>query len=189
MAIIITKRHFDKIIQHCKDYYPAEAGGFLGGKENVVLGIFPLPNLSYMYGVGAEKTSFKLADWDTIRTNEFFKQHNMDLIGFYHSHPTRELPIPSHKDFTAQRARHLRIMMLVSLADLKETKVATFTVIPRFSREKIKVIKDDAINKYLLEMDIKKSAEEYLREEQKLEGRAAEIIAEIIMRYEKDEKD
>ena len=35
MPIIISKSHFDKILGHCANSYPAEAGGFLGGKGDI----------------------------------------------------------------------------------------------------------------------------------------------------------
>jgi len=155
----------------------------LGGKENIILGIFPLPNLSFMYGVGAEKVSFKWADWDISKVYNYFKAHAMDLLGFYHSHASGDLPIPSHLDVLTHQKFHLKVMMIISLANLKSTKVAAFSPLPQLTREKLTVIKDGAIDKYLLELDIKKSARQYLEEEEKLEKRVNEIISEVIEKY------
>ncbi len=177
MAIIITKTHFDKIIKHCKEYFPAEAGGFLGGKGDVILGIFPIPNMVYMHGTGEERKKFQWGDWDIIRITEFFKEHNMDLIGFYHSHPDVNIPIPSHKDFESLRARFIKKMMIVSMNKLRNTKVAIFTILPKYVKEKLVVIKDEAIKKYLIEFDKEKVNNNYFKEMQKLEDRVSKIKA------------
>lgn len=180
MAIIITKRQFDRIIKHCIDSYPAEGGGFLGGKENIVLGIFPIPNLAFMKFT--EKEQFFWADWDILKVHTFFNKYDLKVMGFYHSHPTSELPVPSPEDIKAHQIYHLKTMMIISLADLKSTRAAIFHVNSKVKSEKLTVIKDKAINKYLLKFDIKKSTDNYLQEMLKLEKR----IGEIVKKYKKE---
>ena len=180
MAIIIIKRHFDKIVKHCVDSYPNEAGGFLGGLGGIVLGIFPVPNTAVFWGV--EKVSFKWADWDIIKVTEFFNKYHMKLFGFYHSHPRTALPIPSHKDVATHRQMNLPVMMIVSLTDPKDTKVATFEVFPAFAKKKLAVVKDGSIGKYLREvlqkLELKRSASRYVQEITKLEGGVSNILSQ-----------
>jgi proteasome lid subunit RPN8/RPN11 len=183
MAIIITERQFNKIIKHCTDSYPAEAGGFLGGKGNVILGIFPIPNLAFMRFT--EKEQFFWADWDILKVHTFFDKYDLNVLGFYHSHPTSELPVPSHNDIQAHQVYHLKIMMIISLADLKSTKAAAFLVDSKVKSENLTVIKDNALNKYLLKFDIKESADKYIQEMQKLEKR----VGEIVKKFRKEEKE
>ena len=186
MAIIIIKRHFDTIVKHCRDTYPSEAGGFLGGKGNIILGIFPVPNVANFslksIGTGEDREVFSHSSWDIIKVTEFFKKYDIDLIGLYHSHPNRELPIPSKQDLIAHRLENIRIMMIVSLTADKKARVAAYETAPGLSREKLTVVRDEAIHKYLkpylIQKDIGKSVEEYLKEMKKLEKRIGSIISE-----------
>jgi len=175
MDLIIVKRHFDLIVEHCRSNYPAEAGGFLGGIGNLILGVFPVPNFAYMYF--AEKDQFGVSEQDNLRANQFFEEYKMQVLGFYHSHPTSPLPVPSHQDLTAQGMRNLYVMMVVSLADLKSTKVATYVMSGLNPiKQTLRVIKDEAINQYLLELDREKQKLNYLKEMEKLNARVEEII-------------
>jgi len=177
MDLIIVKRHFDLIVEHCRSNYPAEAGGFLGGIGNLILGVFPVPNFAYMYF--SEKDEFGVSEQDNLRANQFFEEYKMQVLGFYHSHPTSPLPVPSHQDLTAQGMRNLYVMMVVSLADLKSTKVATYIMSGMNPIKQIlRVIKDEAVNKYLLELDIQKTKQNYLAEIEKLDKRVKGILSQ-----------
>ena len=41
---IITERQYSIIMKQAQACYPQETGGFLGGRENTILGILPIPN-------------------------------------------------------------------------------------------------------------------------------------------------
>jgi len=175
MDIIITRRHFGTIVNHCRDYYPAEAGGFLGGAENLILGIFPVPNFAFLYF--KEKKQFGIGDQDNLRANQFFAEHKMQVMGFYHSHPSANFPQPSPHDISAQSLRSLKIMMIISLAELKETRVATYLLAGQVPIEQnLKVIQEEDINKYLLERDVERAKQQYLSEMKKLDARVEEIL-------------
>ena len=175
MDLIIIKRHFDLIITHCRDNYPAEAGGFLGGIGNLILGVFPVPNFAFIEF--REKHEFGIAETDCLRANQFFEEYKMNTLGFYHSHPSSQLPVPSKQDITAQTVRALRLMMVVSLADLNSTKVATYFMSGTTPVKQIlTVAKEEAINKYLLELDIERQKMNYLLEMKKLDARVEQIL-------------
>lgn len=70
MPIIISESHFNKILSHSSGSHPSEAGGFLGGKGDVILGIFPIFNVAVTQST--ERNIFKIGDQDTLRAHEFF---------------------------------------------------------------------------------------------------------------------
>ncbi|MBI5701173.1 Mov34/MPN/PAD-1 family protein [Candidatus Saganbacteria bacterium] len=145
---IITVKHFHTIVQHCLDYLPYEAGGFLGGRDNVILGIFPLNNFAGFEG----KEKFEVASFMTSAVYEYFKKNKMKVIGFYHSHPDRNLPIPSKQDMLASQTTHgIRSNMIVSIDDKLDVRCALFeTIGGKPSKQVIKVVRDGSIDKYLI---------------------------------------
>jgi proteasome lid subunit RPN8/RPN11 len=175
MAVVIIKRHFLKIVKHCGECHPAEAGGFLGGKGDVVLGIFPIPNAAYSTSMD-EKKKFQWAPWDVSRVAGLFEKYDIDIIGFYHSHPNRAVPIPSKEDVKAHKLYNLRIMMIVSLGK-GDARIGTFTVANKLEREKLKVIEDRVITKYLVKLDRKKSSAKHIQEMQRLEKLASKVLS------------
>jgi proteasome lid subunit RPN8/RPN11 len=193
MSVIIIKRHFDTIVKQCGERLPFEAGGFLGGKGNIVLGVFPVPNVAdlsdVVLGMGGAKGVFQHAKWDIIRVTSFFAKYDMQLIGLYHSHPQRNVPIPSRQDVISHQLEHLRMMLIVSVQDPENIRMAAYSVSPKFAREKLLVVKDNAIqkylNKYLIEKDIKKTAEDYIGRIKGLEKRVVQILSE----YDEPKKD
>ncbi len=145
---VITLKHFNTIVQHCLDYLPYEAGGFLGGRENVILGIFPLNNFTGFEG----KEKFEVASYMSASVYEYFAKNKIRVIGFYHSHPDRGLPIPSRQDiFTSQVMPDINLNMIVSINKLFDVNVALFeTVNAKPVKHAIKVVKDSTIDQYLV---------------------------------------
>ena len=145
---VITIKHFNTIVQHCLDYLPYEAGGFLGGKENVILGIFPLNNFAGFEG----KEKFEVASYMTSSVYEYFAQNKMKVIGFYHSHPDRDLPIPSKQDVLASLVTPgVKSNLIVSVNNLLDVNVALFeTINEKPVKQVIKVVRDGAIDQYLI---------------------------------------
>jgi len=175
MDIIIIQRHFDRIVQHAKESYPAEAGGFLGGIGNLILGIFPVPNYAFLNF--EEKQQFGVSGNDNFRAAQFFEEYKMNVLGFYHSHPSSHLPIPSKQDIKAQSSRSLKLMMIVALADLQATLVSLFEMQGQMPVKRVlRVIKDDGVNKYLMELDIEKAKQKYLLEMKRLDDRVEQIL-------------
>lgn len=145
---IITVKHFHTIIQHCLDYLPYEAGGFLGGRENAILGIFPLNNFAGFEG----KEKFEVASYMSAPVYEYFKKNKMRVVGFYHSHPERSLPIPSRQDVHASLVvPGIKLNMIISINKLFDVNTALFeTITGKPIKQTIKVVRDSAIDKYLI---------------------------------------
>src|SRR3989339_2213373 len=89
----ITQHQYDIILRQALENLPYECGGFLGGKENKILGVLPTINKNYN-----NSTDFFIIDSDDIlRAHEFFNKHNLQYLGVYHTHP-HGLPEPSEQD-------------------------------------------------------------------------------------------
>jgi len=145
---VITAKHFNTIVQHCLDYLPYEAGGFLGGKGNVILGIFPLSNFAGFEG----KEKFEVASFMTQSVYEYFQKNKMKVIGFYHSHPERSLPIPSRQDVLASLVSPgIKINMIVSIDKNLDVRTSVFETVNNAPiKHPLKVVKDSSIDTYLL---------------------------------------
>jgi proteasome lid subunit RPN8/RPN11 len=114
----------------------------------VVLGIFPLNNFAGFEG----KEKFEVASYMTSAVHEYFNKHKMRAIGFYHSHPERELPIPSRQDVIASlQTPGAKANLIVSISQLLDVRCAMFeTVEGKPIKHAIKVVRDGAIDKYLV---------------------------------------
>ncbi|HTY12596.1 MAG TPA: Mov34/MPN/PAD-1 family protein [Candidatus Omnitrophota bacterium] len=145
---VITLKHFNTIVQHCLDYLPYEAGGFIGGRGNVILGIFPLNNFAGFEG----KEKFEVSSYMSAAVYEYFSKNKIKVIGFYHSHPERSLPIPSRQDIlTSQIMPNITLNMIVSIDKQLDVNVALYeTVDSKPVKHVIKVVRDGSIDQYLL---------------------------------------
>lgn len=104
----ITKRQFDLIMNQAQACFPQEAGGILGGREDVILGVLPVFN-QYLYD--RTKTFGMTAD-DIDRGYRFLAKYNLEYYGVYHSHP-KGIPYPSKEDLSHNQ----RYLFIISLAD------------------------------------------------------------------------
>ena len=107
-VFIITNRQYDLIMHQAQACYPQEAGGILGGRENVILGVLPVFN-QFLYD--RTKTFGMTAD-DLDRGYRFLAKHNLEYYGIYHTHP-KGIPYPSRADLSHNQKYHF----IVSLAD------------------------------------------------------------------------
>lgn len=144
----MTVKHYHTIIQHCLDYLPYEAGGFLGGRGDVLLGIFPLSNFAGFEG----KEKFEVASFMSASVYEYFKKNKIKVMGFYHSHPNRNLPIPSRQDVMASLSSpDIKLNMIVSINEQLDVRTGLFeTIDAKPVKQTLKVVRDGAIDKYLI---------------------------------------
>lgn len=97
----ITQRHYDIITKQAVENLPQECGGFLGGRDFHIMAIQPIFN-QHLY----DKTdTFSFASEDVERAHQFFKKHDMDYYGLYHSHPSG-VPVPSDQDISTGHKYH-----------------------------------------------------------------------------------
>ncbi|HAR62952.1 MAG: hypothetical protein DKM50_04015 [Candidatus Margulisiibacteriota bacterium] len=94
--LILIKRQFKLMNQQVVENYPSETGGFFGGLDNVILGIFPLAN---KYTGLKAKDTFSITEDDIYFAQKFFKDAKLQIMGMYHSHPNGA-PAPSDQDMT-----------------------------------------------------------------------------------------
>jgi len=100
----ITKRQYDLIMNQAQACYPQEAGGILGGKENVILGVLPLFN-QFLYD---RTVTFGITEDDIERGYRFLEKNGLEYYGIYHSHP-KGVPFPSKEDLSHGQRFHFII--------------------------------------------------------------------------------
>lgn len=113
----ITQRQYEIIIRQTLENLPNESGGFLGGSDDMIKGLLPVMN---QFGGDTTKT-FGITSEDLERAHRFFKKHNLEYYGVYHSHP-KGLPEPSIQDL-----RNLqRYLFIVGLSNPKDPVFAAY---------------------------------------------------------------
>ena len=120
----ISDKHYNIIVKQALDNMPQESGGFLGGRDNLILAIMPTFN-KHLYN---RTDTFSFDSDDLLRAYEFFKKNNMKYICPYHSHPSG-VAEPSMTDIKSGQAYHL----IVGVNGEK-------TIINAFKIEKLKAI-------------------------------------------------
>ena len=94
----IDTRHLNEISVHGERDYPHECCGLLLGhfedKEKVVTEIFPISNAREE---AAKRNRFLITPAELLRGEEYAAAHEVDVIGFYHSHPDHPA-VPSQYD-------------------------------------------------------------------------------------------
>ncbi|RAP32860.1 hypothetical protein DID75_03835 [Candidatus Marinamargulisbacteria bacterium SCGC AG-410-N11] len=97
----ITQRHYDLILNQCLKNLPKEAGGFVGGNDYFIKAVFPLFN-QHLFN---QTDTFSFTSEDVIRAHEFFKKHELEYFGMYHSHPNG-IAYPSDADISTGHDYH-----------------------------------------------------------------------------------
>lgn len=131
---IITERQYNIIMKQAQACYPQESGGFLGGKENTILGVLPIPN-KYLY----DRTEvFGITNDDIDLAYKFLTKHKLEYLGVYHSHP-KGAPVPSEQDL----AHHQKYLFIIGLADRYNPELYAWRVEGnKIYQEDIKIISD-----------------------------------------------
>lgn len=200
--LIIIKRQFHILNEQIINGYPNETGGFFAGKNNIILGVFPIANRRD--SASGAQTTFSINEDDIYFAQKFFKDNQLNIMGMYHSHPNG-LPIPSAKDMTHlvgnAFGRHHMIIAIKPHNQLKK-KFNVSRNEPAYQirlglyycpshREKIpielKIIENNRINEYLLtagegNLADNKTLSEYL----KLEEKIAQLITQGKINYKKE---
>ena len=117
--------------------YPQESGGFLGGRDNTILGVLPVPN-KHLYN---RTETFALSDSDIDTAYRFLVKHRLEYLGVYHSHP-RGIPYPSAQDLM----HHQKYLFIVGLQDRYNPDLYAWRVENgKVSQEDIKIVSDYGI--------------------------------------------
>lgn len=81
-----------KIISHARSKAPEEVCGWLAGRGNKVLEIYPVPNVARN-----PSSRFRMQPEAQLVAMREIRKRGLDLTGTYHSHPA-SLPYPSPSD-------------------------------------------------------------------------------------------
>lgn len=131
---IITERQYNIIMKQAQDCWPAETGGFLGGRENKILGVLPIPNKN----PGDQTSTFALSDDDIELAYRFLVKNRLEYLGVYHTHP-RGIPYPSPQDLSHNQ----KFLFIIGLQDRRNPELYAWRVENgRVSQEDIKIISD-----------------------------------------------
>lgn len=115
----ITLKHYKTILQQGIVNLPQESGGFLGGKDGLISAIQPIFN-QQLY---SKVDTFSFTGEDIIRAHEFFKKHNLDYYGLYHTHP-KGVAYPSQADIDTGHRYHF----ILSLRDQERPVFAAYFI-------------------------------------------------------------
>ncbi len=166
---IITERQYNIIMKQAQACYPQESGGFLGGRENTILGVLPVPN-KYLYN---RTEVFGITSDDIDRAYKFLVKHNLEYLGVYHSHP-KGIPYPSDQDL----AHHQKYLFIIGLQDRYNPELYAWRVEgKRVYPEDIKIISDIGITVVDIRTGKPKLSENVPKQEM---DRIANIIDEMI---------
>ena len=96
--IRISKEQLAEIREHCVRDYPYECCGLLLGRyradEKVVSETYPISNAREE---SAKRNRFLIEPVELMRGERYAREHDLEVVGFYHSHPDSPA-VPSKYD-------------------------------------------------------------------------------------------
>lgn len=109
MKLTIPREIYDGMIQHCRDGYPNEACGFMGGTDGRAEVLYPLPNAA------ASPIYYRPGDKEMIAAINDIDERDQELVAIFHSH----VASPPHPSPTDKREAHYpdAVYLIVSLID------------------------------------------------------------------------
>jgi proteasome lid subunit RPN8/RPN11 len=125
--LFITRELLDKIISYCREVYPKEACGILGGKGNTIKKVYRAVN------VDDSSVTFRIEPFQILKS---LQQDGLEMIAIYHSHPHSKA-YPSLIDIERSSepySTYVSIYMIVSLVQ-GEPEVSVFAIKDRDIRE------------------------------------------------------
>lgn len=110
-TLTIPRDIYDGMIQHCRDDYPNEACGFIGGLDGEGKVLYNLPNAA------ASPIYYRPADKEMIAAINDIDERDHELVAIFHSH-VASAPNPSPTD---RREAHYpdAVYIIVSLMDME----------------------------------------------------------------------
>lgn len=90
--IILTKGQLSEMEKHAREERPDEACGILVGRENKVERVYACKNVSEN-----PSSHYTIAPQQLIEVSNDAEERGLEILGFYHSHPTGPLG-PSNID-------------------------------------------------------------------------------------------
>ncbi|MEM7101807.1 MAG: M67 family metallopeptidase [Bacteroidota bacterium] len=96
LNIIFEKSPAEVIVEHLEAVFPNEGCGFFFGKEGKIRTVthaLVVENAK----VGDQRRRFEIDPFDFVKAERFALEHNLVLLGVFHSHPNHPA-IPSEHD-------------------------------------------------------------------------------------------
>ena len=141
--ISITTDLLNQIREHGVKDYPYECCGLLLGRfteeGKTVKQPYPISNAREE---SAERNRFLIEPEELMRGERFAREHNLDVVGFYHSHPDSPA-VPSQYDL--DHAWPTYSYIIVSTSAERAGDLFSWEQEPdrsRFNQEEIRVIRD-----------------------------------------------
>lgn len=120
--IVLTEQHLDEIRRHGERDYPYECCGLLIGKfgtgEKVVGETYPISNAREE---AAKRNRFLIRPEELMRGEKHARDQNLDVVGFYHSHPD-DRAVPSLYDLEHAWPSYSYIVVAVEKGEAREVK-------------------------------------------------------------------
>ncbi|MFA6431754.1 MAG: Mov34/MPN/PAD-1 family protein [Candidatus Margulisiibacteriota bacterium] len=165
----ITERQYNIILRQAEACFPQETGGILGGRENTILGVLPIPN-KHLY----DRTQIFAMTQDDIDTAyHFLVKHKLEYLGVYHTHP-KGIPFPSAQDLSYNQ----KYLFIIGLQDRYNPELYAWKIEDgKVYSEDIKIMSDAGITV----VDIKTGKPKLSENVSKVEmDRIAQIIDDMI---------
>ena len=80
-SLVISRQHYQQLIQHLEEVYPEEGCGLIAGDNGVVQNIYPIRNRL------ASKTAYEMDPREQLAAMLEIDRSEMNLLAIYHSHP------------------------------------------------------------------------------------------------------
>jgi proteasome lid subunit RPN8/RPN11 len=104
--ILLGKSHLKEMEEHARKERPNEACGILAGKENKVEKVYRCKNVSEN-----PSSHYAIAPEELIRVFNDVEERNLEILGFYHSHPSGPLGPSSIDHATATWHGHSYVIL------------------------------------------------------------------------------
>jgi proteasome lid subunit RPN8/RPN11 len=80
-SLVLSRQHFQQLIQHLEEVYPEEGCGLIAGDNGVVQNIYPIRNRL------ASNTEYEMDPGEQLAAMLEIDRSEMNLLAIYHSHP------------------------------------------------------------------------------------------------------
>ena len=144
--ITIKKEELENIYKHAKDDYPYECCGILVGQgrdDKVVKRAYRTENINK----DRAHDRYEIASLEFLRIDEQARADNLEIIGFYHSHPNHPAR-PSA--FDAERAWPIYSYFIVSISSSSSVLAKSWgwdEEEKKFKEEHLMVVRSDELQR------------------------------------------
>ncbi len=120
IMLILESAISEKIIKHCKEYFPEEACGILAGNKDKTEIAYPMDNTD------RSPESYFMDPREQLKTMKCIREQGLEMLAIYHSHSFSRA-YPSKKDVELAFYPDVSYV-IVSLADKKLPVIRSFKI-------------------------------------------------------------